>query len=190
MEAREDSPRTGVELERLVDGHIGGKLLLVHHRSITFSTTPFGAPQGCGSAEYACKPDSVPTGWAMTISLGRALPNASLRLCSCGRAVRMDRAVLLQVGFTRARVSARLREPLPHDFTLTPTLARRGGMFLWHFPSSHPDRTLSCTQPYEARTFLPPISSRGGHPAYSATVVYHRARISAASTSRGPGRLR
>ena len=40
MEAREDSPRAGVELERLVDGHIGGKLLLVHHRSITFATTP------------------------------------------------------------------------------------------------------------------------------------------------------
>ncbi len=27
-------------------------------------------------------------------------------------------------------------------------------MFLWHFPSSRPDRTLSCTLPYEARTFL------------------------------------
>ena len=28
-------------------------------------------------------------------------------------------------------------------------------MFLWHFPSSRPDRTLSCTLPGEARTFLP-----------------------------------
>jgi hypothetical protein len=27
-------------------------------------------------------------------------------------------------------------------------------MFLWHFPSSRPDRTLSCTLPSEARTFL------------------------------------
>jgi hypothetical protein len=27
-------------------------------------------------------------------------------------------------------------------------------MFLWHFPSSRPDRTLSCTMPCEARTFL------------------------------------
>lgn len=27
-------------------------------------------------------------------------------------------------------------------------------MFLWHFPSSCPDRTLSCTLPAEARTFL------------------------------------
>jgi hypothetical protein len=27
-------------------------------------------------------------------------------------------------------------------------------MFLWHFPSSCPDRTLSCTLPDGARTFL------------------------------------
>ena len=27
-------------------------------------------------------------------------------------------------------------------------------MFLWHFPSSRLDRTLSCTLPSEARTFL------------------------------------
>jgi hypothetical protein len=27
-------------------------------------------------------------------------------------------------------------------------------MFLWHFPSGCPDRTLSCTLPAEARTFL------------------------------------
>ncbi len=32
-------------------------------------------------------------------------------------------------------------------------------MFLWHFPSSRPDRTLSCTLPYEARTFLTPDST-------------------------------
>ena len=31
---------------------------------------------------------------------------------------------------------------------------RLPGMFLWHFPSSCPDRTLSCTLPDEARTFL------------------------------------
>ena len=29
-----------------------------------------------------------------------------------------NRAILLRVGFTRARVTARLRELLPHDFTL------------------------------------------------------------------------
>ena len=51
-------------------------------------------------------------------------------------------------------------------------------MFLWHFPSSCPDRTLSCTTPYEARTFLPSAFglpkavlslSKGGRPAYSAS---------------------
>ncbi len=66
-----------------------------------------------------------------------------------------SRAVLLQVGFTRGCVTAALRELLPHDFTLTGAVRRRG-MFLWHFPSSCPDRTLSCTLPYEARTFLTP----------------------------------
>jgi len=34
----------------------------------------------------------------------------------------VDRAVLLQVGFTRARVSAERRALLPHDFTLAATL--------------------------------------------------------------------
>ena len=76
-----------------------------------------------------------------------------------GRPVLADaRAILLQVGFTRARVTATLRELLPHDFTLT--AESRGGMFLWHFPSSCPDRTLSCTLPDEARTFLTPCSAR------------------------------
>ena len=82
--------------------------------------------------------------------------------------------VLLQVGFTRAHVSVRLRELLPPDFTLTRddrlgTLILSlpaGGMFLWHFPSGRPDRTLSCTLPYEARTFL--TAMRRGRPAYSA----------------------
>ena len=38
--------------------------------------------------------------------------------------------------------------------TISPFPSRDGGLFLWHFPSSRPDRTLSCTLPYEARTFL------------------------------------
>jgi hypothetical protein len=66
----------------------------------------------------------------------------------------------------------------------------RGGVFLWHFPSSRPDRTLSCTLPCEARTFLSPNQWGPGHPACSAPLVYHRAIISAASTNRGPGRLK
>jgi hypothetical protein len=42
--------------------------------------------------------------------------------------------------------------------TISPLLLAetRGGVFLWHFPSSRPDRTLSCTLPSEARTFLTP----------------------------------
>lgn len=56
------------------------------------------------------------------ISLGRPSPAASLRCDSFGRAAQprgAHRAILLQVGFTRARVTAELRELLPHDFTLT-----------------------------------------------------------------------
>jgi len=123
-------------------------------------------------AEHAYKPDSVPTGWVMTISLGRTSPCTSMRHSSLGRAVRLrsraaigvDRAVLLQVGFARACVTAALRELLPHDFTLAARLTPRG-MFLWYFPSSCPDRTLSCTLPFEARTFLTPCRVGRGHPA-------------------------
>ncbi|MEA2786473.1 MAG: hypothetical protein QOF71_2577, partial [Candidatus Eremiobacteraeota bacterium] len=71
-----------------------------------------------------------------------------------------NRAVLLQVGFTRARVTAERRALLPHDFTLTVEPKRDGGMFLWHFPSSCPDRTLSCTLPDGARTFLDACAPR------------------------------
>jgi len=38
-------------------------------------------------------------------------------------------------------------------------------MFLWHFPSGCPDRTLSCTLPYEARTFLTSPSTSSGRSA-------------------------
>ena len=86
---------------------------------------------------------------------GPATPTTSVIL-----SLSKDRAVLLQVGFTRARVTAERRALLPHDFTLTAGLCQAepveagGGMFLWHFPSSCPDRTLSCTLPDGARTFL------------------------------------
>ncbi len=63
-----------------------------------------------------------PLAGTAAISLGRPSPDASLRCDSFGRAAqprRAHRAILLQVGFTRARVSAELRELLPHDFTLT-----------------------------------------------------------------------
>jgi hypothetical protein len=98
----------------------------------------------------------------MAIYLGASLPAPSLRLGSFGRGARplfsllakrrsSDRDLLLPVGFTRAHVAVRPRELLPHDFTLDRSAA---GLFLWHFPSSRLDRTLSCTAPWEARTFL------------------------------------
>ena len=112
MKAREDAARAGMQLERLVDGHLRCKLLLAPCYRFLFATTrrrPAGCELACEvDAEYACKPDSVPTSAAVTISLGRALPSASVRCCSFGRAVRLceNRAILLQVGFTRARVTA------------------------------------------------------------------------------------
>ena len=41
-----------------------------------------------------------------------------------------------------------------------PRCCHHGGMFLWHFPSSRPDRTLSCTLPDGARTFLDACAPR------------------------------
>jgi hypothetical protein len=41
-----------------------------------------------------------------------------------------------------------------------PLRCRNGGLFLWHFPSSRPDRTLSCTLPDGARTFLDACAPR------------------------------
>jgi len=47
------------------------------------------------------------------------------------------------------------RHSVSSYLTISPLPATSaGGMFLWHFPSSRPDRTLSCTLPSEARTFL------------------------------------
>src|ERR1700738_3458005 len=81
-------------------------------------------------AEDACTPDSVQASEeaVVVISLGHASRHTSLRRCSIRRAgecsrKNTSRAVLLQVGFTRARVTAKRRALLPHDFTLTATFA-------------------------------------------------------------------
>src|SRR6202008_2622850 len=66
--------------------------------------------------------------------------------------------------------------PFPPHFTLTATLRQAqddGGMFLWHFPSSCPDRTLSCTLPDGARTFLGAQRERRDGPASSASDSVH-----------------
>ena len=54
-------------------------------------------------------------------------------------------------------------------------LSLPGGLFLWHFPSSHPDRTLSCTLPDEARTFLE-ATLACDDPAYSAGRIVPQGR--------------
>ncbi len=61
--------------------------------------------------------------------------------------------VLLQVGFARPAPFGAAGALLPHHFTLTApsrtsprALAKSGGLFLWHFPSSHPDQPLAGTR--------------------------------------------
>ena len=94
--------------------------------------------------------------WTQSLAFGnRAEPGIATCLRHVSEA--FDRAILLRVGFTRARVTATPRELLPHDFTHDERFGSRpnpAGLFLWHFPSSYLDRTLSCTLPCEARTFL------------------------------------
>ena len=95
----------------------------------------------------------------MTISLGRALPSASMLCSSFGRAVpRIERSCfgwgLPECASPRDSVSSYLTISPLRELQRSPR-----GMFLWHFPSSRPDRTLSCTLPYEARTFLTPDST-------------------------------
>jgi hypothetical protein len=109
----------------------------------------------------------------MTIYLGRALPRTSVRRCSCGRAVRLFRGVERSCFRWGLPEPASPRNSVSSYLTISPLLPAEAasGMFLWHFPSSFPDRTLSCTLPDEARTFLT-LSGRG-HQAYSPRPLYH-----------------
>jgi len=72
---------------------------------------------------------------------------------------------LLQVGFSRRRVTASSRTLLPSDFTLAST--GRGGMFLCHFPFPI-NRDLGVTQhPAQRSPDFPPFfphEKNGGHP--------------------------
>ena len=82
-----------------------------------------------------------------------------------GRAPKSPYLALLQVGFSRRRVTASGRTLLPSDFTLAPT--GRGGMFLCHFPFPI-NRDLGVTQHPAQRSpdFPPsfPYGKDGGHP--------------------------
>src|SRR5215472_3674262 len=65
--------------------------------------------------------------------------------------------VLLRAGFTWPAGHPAAGGLLPHHFTLT---GAAGGVFLWHFPSGHPDWALPSALLSGARTFLP--APRGG----------------------------
>ena len=111
-----------------------------------------------GAAEGAYKPDSVPPTAAAAIYLGRTLPCDSMRCSSIGRAAQPLRALKRSCFGWGLPERASPRRSVSSYLTISP-LSRRGeprrdGLFLWHFPSSCPDRTLSCTLPGEARTFL------------------------------------
>src|SRR5476649_2717885 len=103
-----------------------------------------------------------------------------MRCGSFGRAGRRPKTVIERSCFRWGLpASASPRNAVSSYLTIS-TLPRtgkpiRGGMFLWHFPSSHPDRTLYCTLPYEARTFLKHVRLRKrirDDPAYSARASY------------------
>ncbi len=97
-----------------------------------------------------------------------------------GRPPMTNRAILLQVGFTRARVTATLRELLPHDFTLAglrTTYATPAVCFCGTFLRVAPTGRYPAPCPMK-----PGLSSRGtggnpparrDRPAYFARVVYH-----------------
>ena len=82
-----------------------------------------------------------------------------------GRAPKSPYLALLQVGFSRRRVTASGRTLLPSDFTLAST--SRGGMFLCHFPFPI-NRDLGVTQhPAQRSPDFPPFfphEKNGGHP--------------------------
>ena len=107
----------------------------------------------------------------MTISLGHALPRASMRfkLVRTGRPAPGSLQEHIEHPCFGWGLPARTSPCSAVSSYLTISPLPAGGMFLWHFPSSCLDRTLSCTLPYEARTFL--TSKKRGHPAYSAPIV-------------------
>ena len=150
MEARKNAARAGMELECLVDGHFGSKVLLIH-RSASLRYRRAVRPTGCGCPEPR-EGRSTPVSRILFPRVGDDHLSGAL---VTGR---LDATLLVRTGrplkssdlasggvYPSARHRA-LRELLPHDFTLAGAEAS-GGMFLWHFPSSRPDRTLSCTLP-------------------------------------------
>src|SRR5215831_8414422 len=69
--------------------------------------------------------------------------------------------VLLRAGFTWPAGHPAAGGLLPHHFTLAGVA---GGVFLWHFPSGHPDWALPSALLSGARTFLPAPAGAGRSP--------------------------
>ena len=120
----------------------------------------FGTPLMEACLPGACKPDSVP--------LARRQPSL---WGGRRRTPRCDVARLGGPPSPEGRIEqscfrwglpepASPRNSVSSYLTISPLPGCPGGMFLWHFPSSCPDRTLSCTLPGEARTFLTPLGAR------------------------------
>ena len=128
---------------------------------------PRGSAGGSAS-ETVLKPGSVPRavaccGWTPIP------PATSLPTSSCGSArsrgprwaslaKRPDLSPCSGWGLPCHRCHHRRGALLPHRFTLAPRTSRDGSgavCSLWHFPSSHPDRSFSCTLALRSPDFPP-----------------------------------
>ncbi len=78
---------------------------------------------------------------------------------------------LLRVGFALPSTSPPTRCALAAPFHPCPAALRPGGAdcSLWHFPSSHPDRSFSCTHALRSPDF-PPVDDGAGAPSRPAGV--------------------
>lgn len=104
--------------------------------------------------EGVCKPGSV-------VDNDLSGPRVAARLkppFGTRRAAASSQLALLRIGFTWRRGYPRPGELLPRLSILT---AKRGGIFLLHFPSGRPGLPLAGIPPCEARTFLTSPPKRG-----------------------------
>ena len=140
-------------------------------------------------AEF-CNPDES---GPVTIYLGPTLPAGSSGLPEDGTgrpcSVRRSGRTVLLFGLAPGGVCttpALLRAPVRSYRTISPLPRKRGGMFLWHFPSSRLARVLPGTLPGGARTFLPPDKSgrRPPSPLAPAQVYRMESRSGVATTDR------
>ena len=115
--------------------------------------------------EGACKPGSVvddDLSWRRVAA--RLQPPFGTR-----RAAALSQLALLRIGFTWQCGCPHPGELLPRLSILT---AKRGGIFLLHFPSGRPGLPLAGIPPCEARTFLTPMGRAAVRPAlYTCFIV-------------------